>query len=183
MNKTNVITLLCVLCVLIGAAAVTYYLYVTPNDAANSDARRTLGLSEGQSFTDLQGTDISLEEHEGKVRVVNSWASWTPFSAQELKDLETLAAAHANEGVVVIAINRDEPKEQAQQFLSTLGTFEHIQFILDGSDTFYDSVEGYAMPETLFYDARGNIYHHKRGNMTKEEMERLLMETIAASNE
>jgi hypothetical protein len=38
------------------------------------------------------------------------------------------------------------------------------------------------MPETIFYDARGNVVHHKRGDMTKEEMKKLLLETIAASN-
>jgi thiol-disulfide isomerase/thioredoxin len=181
MNKTAILTLVVMLAVLLCAAGATYYIYTSRGDDKNSDAQRTLSSLEGDAFTNLDGQQMALGEYEGKVRVVNSWASWSPFSAQELRDLEALAKAYADKGVVVIAINRNEPKEQAQHYLSTLGTFSHLHIVLDTKDAYFTSVEGYAMPETLFYDSRGNVHYHKRGNMTKEEMEKLLLETIAAT--
>ena len=43
-------------------------------------------------------------------------------------------------------------------------------FLLDSSDSFYRSIGGFTMPETLFVDGGGNILLHKRGPMTLDEM-------------
>lgn len=170
MNKTNIITLVVIVVLLCLGAFVTYLFHSIPNDKANSEASQALSTTEVQSFTSLAGEPLDLSSHEGKIRVVNSWASWCPFCVQELRDFETLATEYKDKEVVVIAINRKEPKEQAQAFLNTVGSFENIVFAIDVADSFYAAVEGFAMPETIFYDAEGNVVLHKRGFMSIEEM-------------
>jgi len=177
MQRSHIIGLLVLIFILALAGTITYYFYKTPNDDAHSDAKRTLSQAE-EKFTNLNGEKVAFKEYEGKVRVVNVWASWSPFSAQELPLLEEVAGAYKDKGVVVIAVNRNEPKELAQRYLETLGTFSDLVVVIDPEDRFYEDVEGFAMPETVFYDARGNISNHKRGNMTKEEMIRLIEEAL-----
>jgi thiol-disulfide isomerase/thioredoxin len=133
-------------------------------------------------YTDLQGNPITFEAYEGKVRVVNSWASWTPFSVAELTDLESLAQEFKSKDVVILAINRKEPKEIANQFLKTIQEFKEIVFIIDITDAYYASTRGFAMPETVIYDATGKIVFHKRGQMTKEEMQKYVTLAITQSN-
>ena len=145
-------------------------MYITPNDTANSDAQATLAVTEEKIFTDLEGNPVTFTEYEGKVRIVTSWASWNPFSAQELETFEAVAQTYIDKEIVIIAINRKEPKEQAQRFLKTLPQFPHIIFAIDQSDAFYSSVGGYAMPETIFYDNSGNIIEHVRGTLTQEQI-------------
>lgn len=170
MEKRNFLLLLALLCILIVAGTITYVIYKTPNDASNSNASQDLLVSKTAVYTDLEGNPFTFELYEGKVRVVNAWASWSPFSYAELKDLETLAREYEDKEVVFIAINRKESKEQAKSYLSTIQEFKKMIFAIDVTDAFYTSIKGYAMPETVFYDARGNVVFHKRGNMTLEEM-------------
>jgi len=170
MNKTTIITLVVILLILGVMSYVTYVFISIPNDRANSDAQKSLVTSDEQVFTDLQGNQIGFNDYQGKVRVVNSWASWTPFSQQELPLLEELAKEYKDREVVVLAINRKEQREFAVSYLSTLQTFENVIFAIDLTDSFYTSIGGFSMPETIFYDATGNIIFHKRGNMTYEEM-------------
>lgn len=170
MNRTALITLLSILVLLLCAGAVTYYFYSTPNDASDSDAVHTLSSTETQSFFDLDGNEITFQQHEGTIRVVNSWASWSPFSVDELKLLDKIAGEYKDQSVTVIAINRKEPNERAKSFLGTIQEFNNIIFALDPNDTFFAAVGGFSMPETLFYDARGTIVFHKRGVLTEEEL-------------
>jgi thiol-disulfide isomerase/thioredoxin len=169
MTRTNLITLLILAAILLCAGAITYWIYSTPNDVLNSDATRTLATTEDQIFVDLEGNPLTFDQFEGKVRVVNIWASWTPFSVQELKDMESLAAKYTD--VAFIAVNRKEPKEQAQRFLSSVGELPHLTFAIDMNDTFYNSIGGYAMPETVFFSSDGIIKHQNKGPMTLEQME------------
>ena len=93
--------------------------------------------------------------------------------------METLAGEYKDKEVVVIAVNRKEPKEVAVQFLSSIKTFEHIVFAIDETDSFYKSISGFSMPETVMYDTRGTIIVHKRGSMDLIEMKKHLDELLA----
>lgn len=180
MNKTNFITIAVIAALLLGAFAVTYFVSLHPNDAPDSEAKKYLA-SDALVFTDLEGNPLTLDAYEGKVRVVNTWASWSPFSAEELKGLDELGAEFKDKNIVVIAVNRKEPKEQAVRFLRSLKNFDNIVFAIDTLDSYYASVGGFSMPETLVYDARGNKIFHKRGPMSKEEMVRETQKALDAS--
>jgi thiol-disulfide isomerase/thioredoxin len=161
MNKNNVLISIVLLCILCVVAGITYYVYKVPHDRKNADATKNLASTETQVFTDLEGNTVTLDQYSGKIRIVNSWASWSPFSVQELKDLETVASENKDKNVVFIAINRKEPKETAKLFIDSLQQFSHLQFVIDVGDTYYASVGGYSMPETVIYDVKGAIVEHK----------------------
>ena len=181
MQKSHFLTLAILIGVLFVAATITYVVYIWPEGEEESDAGKTLISSETQVFTDLNGNPFTFDDFVGKIRVVNSWASWTPFSAQELRELEELARAFDQEQVVFVAVNRKESKEIAKSFLATLGDLKHVHFAIDVHDTFYASVGGYAMPETVIYDASGTIVFHKRGPVTKKEIEERVAEALLDS--
>ena len=177
MQRSHLFGLLVLLCIFSVAAGITYYFYVTPNDAKNSDASKTLTFNDA-SFTDMEDNPLSFDAYEGKVRVVNSWASWSPYSVQELQDLDVLAKEYMDQNVVVIGINRMETKETAERFLRSIPSLQYLHIVLDSGDVFFSSLEGYAMPETVIYDQNGNIYFHKRGPMSLEEMRKKTQEAL-----
>lgn len=181
MNKTNVSISVLLLIILCAVAGITYYVYKVPHDRKNADATKNLASTETQVFTDLDGNPVTLDQYSGKIRIVNSWASWSPFSVQELKDLEIVASENKDRNIVFIAINRKEPKENAKLFLESLQQFSHVQFVIDIGDTYYASVGGYSMPETVIYDTKGAIVEHKRGNMTIDEMRTLAAMLLEAN--
>lgn len=179
LNKQKIIALLLLVGIL-GGLGYGVYLLKQSHDVRSSDAAKTLGDSESTQYKSFTGETVSLSDFEGRVRVVNSWASWSPFSQQELRDLNRLAEAYADQNVVVIAINRNEDSVRAQRYIEQLGDLEHINFLIDADDTFYDRMDGHAMPESLFFDRNGTITFHARGDLSYEEMVTQLEAALAS---
>lgn len=122
------------------------------------------------TFIDYDGNNIALADFAGKPLVVNAWAAWCPFCVKELPDFALLQKEFPE--VVVIAIDRAESLNTAKSYTDNLGITEDLIFLLDRSDSFYRSIGGFSIPETLFVDAEGMIQTHKRGIMDFDEMKR-----------
>lgn len=121
------------------------------------------------SLVDYSGNKVSLEKFKGKPLVINSWAVWCPFCREELADFAELQKEFGDE-IIVIAIDRQEPLAKAKGFTDGLGITSDMLFLLDPSDSFYKSIGGFSMPETIFVDSTGKIVVHKRGPMELDEM-------------
>lgn len=174
MNRSNLPILIVMLGILLVAGFFTYVVMHKTGDAKDSEATRSLVGKDGEdtkiAYQDLSGESIGLDQYAGKIRIVNSWATWSPLSAEELKNLNTLASELDSSEGVVIAINRSESAAKTKAYLSRLGQLDNIVFVQDQTDAFYDSIEGFAMPETIFYDKTGKIVFRKRGPMQLDEM-------------
>lgn len=125
------------------------------------------------SLLDYSGNRFESKDFKGKIQAINFWASWCPFCKDELIRLEELQAAFP-EDVVVIAVNRAEPLSVAKDFSDDLELSGEPLFLLDPNDSFYRSIGGFTMPETLFLDTKGKIVQHKRGSMDLEEMKEVV---------
>jgi len=121
------------------------------------------------SLPDASGKSISLETLEGDVRVLTFWASWSPYSRDELTSLCKLKEEYGDK-VSVAALNRDTNPADGRAYLESLGLGEVLVFVYDQQDEYFKEVNGYAMPETLFLDADAKIVAHQHGPMTYEEM-------------
>lgn len=118
---------------------------------------------------DNNGNTITPNDFPGKILVVNSWATWCPFCVNELPDFVELQDAFPDD-IVVIAIDRAESKDISVGYIDNLGLTSDLVWLLDPGDSFYRSIGGFSMPETLFVDSDGNIRVHKRGPMDIREM-------------
>jgi len=132
------------------------------------------------SLVDYEGNVVSLEEFRGKPLVINSWAVWCPFCRKELADFATLQQEFGNR-VTAIAIDRQEPLAKAKGFTDDLGITNDMFFLLDSSDSFYKSIGGFSMPETIFVNSAGEIVAHKRGPMELDEMREHTNKIISAN--
>lgn len=121
------------------------------------------------TFTDYNGNKIALADFRGKPIIVNTWATWCPFCVKELKDFAALQE-ESGEDVTVIAVDRSESLGQAKQYTDDLGVSGKLTFLLDPGDSFYRTIGGFSMPETIFVNKNGEIIIHKRGPMELDEM-------------
>jgi thiol-disulfide isomerase/thioredoxin len=174
MERSSKITLAVIMGIILVMGAYAYYVTKLGSQSAlnTSEAGTALRTEQGESaYTDIAGNPVAIDEHLGKVLVVHSWASWCPTCGTQLVKLAQLGEGFATEDMKVLAVNRAEPKSTATAFLASIDAVNGLQLVLDPGDKFYKSINGYAMPETLFYDTKGNVVFHKRGEMTYEEME------------
>jgi len=179
-DKSTLITVAIILVIIVGVGVYTF----KSVDEAKREAADFTSIqgNDGETpYTDLEGNPADLSEYEGRVLVVNAWASWCPFCVQELPDFGRLQEEFDGQ-IEVIAINRKESAPTAEAFIKHVGNPGSIDFLLDSKDAFYKSIGGFSMPETVFYDEEGNISFHKRGSMGLEEMRLHTENAIAGSN-
>lgn len=128
------------------------------------------------SFTDYDGNRVSLADFAGKPLVLNAWAAWCPFCVKELSDFSVLQKEFPD--IVVVAIDRAESLQTAKSYTDNLGITQDLVFLLDPKDSFYKSIRGFSMPETLFVDKDGVTQDHKRGPMDINEMRERLQKIL-----
>lgn len=124
---------------------------------------------------DSKGNIHYLGDFVGKPLILNAWASWCPFCVTELPDFDALQNEFGDD-IQIIAINRKESSKDIAQYLDTIEISSKLLFLEDPTDSFYESIQGFSMPETLFINAQGELLTHKRGFMEFEEMKHLTQE-------
>lgn len=159
------------------------YRTVTERNEAKSDAGQALFGGEGSEdrYTSVTGATVSVAELVGEQSLyINSWASWSPLSRDELIALNQVAGEYKDRGITFIALNRKEPKEQAERYLATLPPLDNLMVVIDSVDHFYSHVGGYAMPETLIYNKGGDLWRHERQPQTADMMRSTLDDFLQA---
>ena len=127
------------------------------------------------TLKDYEGHDVRLSQFKREILVVHSWATWCTYCGDELKNLSILKKKYG-EHITILAPNRAESVYTAKPFSDALNLGDTITFVLDPDDAFYKSIRGYAMPETLFINDRGEVFFHQRGPMNIAEVEQKIGE-------
>lgn len=68
-----------------------------------------------------QGVGVSLDDFDGKLVLLNFWATWCPPCVQEMPSLDALYADLRDDGLVVLGISVDEDAEEYAAFLRRSG--------------------------------------------------------------
>lgn len=90
------------------------------------DEEIPVGTELGQrapAFTleDLQNDEVSLSDFLGNVVILDFWASWCPPCRYSMPHLENLGTGYRDQGLVVLGVNLDENRQDAQTFLADNG--------------------------------------------------------------
>jgi thiol-disulfide isomerase/thioredoxin len=121
---------------------------------------------------------ISLKQYRGKVVYVDFWASWCGPCRQSLPALNSIRQEFRSKGFEVIAINLDEEREDAMEFLK-----EFPVAYPTARDTSGKVPEAYGlvgMPTAYLIDRKGNIqmvhegFKKTDGAPLKAEIKKLL---------
>ena len=70
---------------------------------------------------DMDGSAMKLSGYQGKVVVLNFWASWCPPCVAETPALNRLHMKIANRGGLVLGVNVDENPDAYKKFVTTQG--------------------------------------------------------------
>ncbi len=136
-----------------GALAVFWILLVVSVQSAQAG-----GVGEqasGFSLPALSGGEIGLEAYQGKVVLLNFWASWCSPCKEELPELEQLHLHFHDHGFEVVGINIDKKQKNALKIVERFGL--SFPVLLDPNAEVIQRYPGRAMPISYLIDQEGAI--------------------------
>ncbi len=108
------------------------------------------------SLATLKGGRVSLAALRGKVVLIDFWAEWCAPCKKELPELEKIARDLASKGVVVVAVNIDKQKGNAERLVKSLG-LSTIDPALDPNGTVAAQYDLPKMPTSYVVDKKGTV--------------------------
>jgi thiol-disulfide isomerase/thioredoxin len=127
------------------------------------------------SLPDLNGTLHPASEWDGKVLVVNFWATWCPPCRKELPMFVELQQRYQSAGLQFVGIAIDSKEAVAEFVTKTPLNYPCLVSEDDGVEVarnFGNSIG--ALPFTAIVDRKGRILRTKPGEFSRAELERLL---------
>ncbi len=162
-----------------GAAPQASLLASPPAQDQAADPGQAMTRLLAMSYPDPSGRQQPLKQWQGKVMVVNFWATWCPPCREEMPGFSRLQLKYAASGVQFVGIGIDEPdkiKAFEKQFPVS------YPLLMAGLDTMSltadlgNTTEG--LPFTLFIDRNGQLRSIKVGLLEDQEVERRLRELL-----
>lgn len=128
---------------------------------------------------DLDGHVRNVREWDGKVLVVNFWATWCPPCLKETPLLIELQHKYGEQGLQIIGLAIDDEKS-VRDFVDTLGIdYPVVAGELEAMELarrFGNRLN--ALPYTAFVDRNGDIVHIKAGDIEREEAEKIIQSLL-----
>ena len=107
-----------------------------------------------------------LESLQGKVVLVDFWASWCGPCLQSFPWMNDLHAKHAVDGLVILAVNVDQDRALADAFLKKLPPQFRIEY--DDQGTLAQAFGVAAMPTSFLIGRDGKIHARHAGFRDKQ---------------
>ncbi|MCU0835815.1 MAG: TlpA family protein disulfide reductase [Gammaproteobacteria bacterium] len=126
----------------------------------------------------LDGEPRGKQNYQGRVVLLNFWASWCPPCREEFPSLERLHQALGGPNFTVLAIAVADTEEGVARFLA--GRRPPFDVLLDDDRKTAEAYRAAGVPVTYLLDRQGRLLAGKTGpqDWDRPEMRRLIQEAI-----
>jgi thiol-disulfide isomerase/thioredoxin len=127
------------------------------------------------NLRDLSGTKVRARDYQGKIVVLNFWATWCDPCREEMPRLVEAEKEYGSRGVVFVGVSLDDDqsKDKIPAFVRDHGIVFPIWIGASGDDL--DRLDmGPAVPATAFLDQQGHIVSRVCGEIRTEEIKERL---------
>lgn len=97
----------------------------------------------------FNGETIQKPDLQGKILVMNFWASWCTSCLKELPELNALKKENTKKNIVFLAINAGESKKKIKKFLRK-HSFDY-QILQDPERKYSKNLNVLSLPQTIIY--------------------------------
>ncbi len=139
---------------------------LNPGDIAPAFAASSLGAVPFRFPDDLRGKPV----------VIRFWADWCRFCEGEMKAIERVWLRHKDQGLMVIAVNAGQNRQDVAAFISKIGVT--YPALLDEKAAISRQYGVVALPTTYFVGADGRIRGKVLGEADEATFERLTVDLL-----
>lgn len=120
-------------------------------------------------MTSMTSQPVKLSDYQGKVLLIDFWATWCPPCEQSMPFLNRLRNEFKDKDFEIVAINVDDDTEETKRFLDT-----HVvdyPILLDPKAQCPPLFKVKAMPSSYFVDRTGKIRAIHLGYRESDQVE------------
>jgi len=125
------------------------------------------------TLTTLAGEEVSLSDYEGKIVMMNFWATWCTYCDQEMPDLQRLYEENKDKDFVVLAVNVGEDEKTAGDYIEE-GGYTFPVLLDEDSKVAQQKYYVSAYPTSYYIDKDGTLIGAVPGMMTYPQMTQIL---------
>ncbi len=106
------------------------------------------------SFQDATGQTVTLADFQGRVILLNLWATWCPPCREEMPSLDRLNAKLGSPSFEVVALSIDRDPDLLKPFYQDFG-IRTLKHYVDPTTKVSDTLRAPGVPTTLLIDREG----------------------------
>jgi peroxiredoxin len=119
------------------------------------------------TLKDLQGQKVSLSDFQGKIVLLDFWATWCPPCREELPSIDKLYRTYKDKDLAVLGIN-DEDSGTVKSFLKK--NDYSLPTLVDSKRSVHRIYGARAIPTVVVIDRKGVIVAHFVGSRPETEL-------------
>ncbi len=123
------------------------------------------------SLQDTTGKQRSINEWQGKILIINFWATWCPPCLKEIPEFIKLQDEFQTKNVQFIGVAIDDQKA-VKEYLNTIKI--NYPMLIGGDEAIALSYQLgniiAAVPFTVFVNPEGQIFHRQPGEIDREKV-------------
>lgn len=136
------------------------------------------------SFPDANGTPQAISQWQGKVTVINFWATWCQPCREEMPELSRLQDRYRDRGVIVLGISTDDVDKIREFVKATKVSYPLLAGDMDAMNigASLGNDKG-VLPYTVIIQADGSVANTYFGRINQALLEKTLLPLIKSASE
>ena len=129
----------------------------------------------------LDGAAVTLSDFEGKVTLVDFWATWCAPCVASMPDLQKLHDRYSDRGSSVVGVSIDEEgAKKVKPFLAKRKFSYPILLDADGKSPVWKAFGVHGVPALFLVNRNGQIVRQWTGKVNRKEVEKAVAEILEA---
>lgn len=133
-------------------------------------------------FPDIEGQPQALKQWQGKVLVLNFWATWCPPCREEMPELSAMQDQYKGQNFLIVGLSTDD-LEQTKNFIKTASVSYPI---LAGDTDAMNLAESLGndrgiLPYTVIVDTKGAVVKTFFGRVNQQLLEKTITPLLNVS--